>query len=150
MEIILKQDVPNLGHKDDIVTVKNGYATNYLIPQGFAIMATSSAKKVHAENMRQRAHKEAKIREDATALATKLEGVEVTVATKVSSTGKIFGSVNNIQVADALNAKGFEIDRKNITIIGEDSIKEVGIYDGVVKIYRDIKANIKISIAAEE
>ena len=150
MGVILKQDVPNLGHKDDIVTVKNGYATNYLIPQGFAIMATSSAKKVHEENMRQRAHKEAKVREEASDLASKLEGMEVQVATKVSSTGKIFGSVNNIQVADALNAKGFEIDRKNISIIGEDSIKEVGVYDGVIKLYRDIKANIKIEIVAEE
>ena len=150
MEVILKQDVPNLGHKDDIVIVKNGYANNYLIPQGFAIMATASAKKVHAENIRQRAHKEAKIRDEAAALASTLEGMEVIVATKVSSTGKIFGSVNNIQVADALNAKGFEIDRKNITIIGEDSVKEVGVYDGVVKLYRDIKANIKISIVAEE
>ncbi len=150
MEIILKQDVPNLGHKDDVVIVKNGYAVNYLIPQGMAIMATSSAKKVHAENMRQRAHKEAKIREEATALAAKLEGVQVTLATKVSSTGKIFGSVNNIQVADALAEKGFTIDRKNITITGEASIKEVGIYDAVVKCHKEIKANIKIEIVGEE
>ena len=150
MEIILKQDVPNLGHKDDVVRLKNGYAVNYLIPQGMAIMATSSAKKVHAENMRQRAHKEAKIREEATALAAKLEGVQVTLATKVSSTGKIFGSVNNIQVADALAEKGFTIDRKNITITGEASIKEVGIYDAVVKCHKEIKANIKIEIVGEE
>lgn len=150
MEIILKQDVPNLGHKDDVVIVKNGYAVNYLIPQGMAITATSSAKKVHAENMRQRAHKEAKIREEATALAAKLEGVQVTLATKVSSTGKIFGSVNNIQVADALAEKGFTIDRKNITITGEASIKEVGIYDAVVKCHKEIKANIKIEIVGEE
>ena len=150
MEIILKQDVPNLGHKDDVVIVKNGYAVNYLIPQGMAIMATSSAKKVHAENMRQRAHKEAKIREEATALAAKLEGVQVTLATKVSSTGKIFGSVNNIQVADALAEKGFTIDRKNITITSEASIKEVGIYDAVVKCHKEIKANIKIEIVGEE
>jgi large subunit ribosomal protein L9 len=88
MEIILKQDVSNLGHKDDIVVVRNGYATNYLIPQGFAIMATPSAKKVHAENMKQRAHKETKLREDAVALAAKLEGLQVTLATKVSATGK--------------------------------------------------------------
>ena len=115
MEIILKQDVPNLGHKDDIVTVRNGYGANYLIPKGYAIMATPSAKKVHAENMRQRAHKEAKIREEAIALAAKLEGIQVTLATKVSSSGKIFGSINNIQVAEALAAKGFEIDRRNIT-----------------------------------
>ena len=149
MEIILKQDVPHLGHKDDVVVVKNGYATNYLIPQGFAIMATPSAKKVHAENLRQRAHKEAKLRADAEALAAKLEGVQVTVATKVSATGKIFGSVNNIQVAEALAAKGFETDRRNITIVGEDKLQEVGIYDAVVKCYKDIKATIKVEVVAE-
>ena len=149
MEIILKQDVPHLGHKDDVVVVKNGYATNYLIPQGFAIMATPSAKKVHAENLRQRAHKEAKLRSDAEALAAKLEGVQVTVATKVSATGKIFGSVNNIQVADALAAKGFEMDRRNITIVGEDKLQEVGLYEAVVKCYKDIKATIKVEVVAE-
>lgn len=149
MEIILKQDVPNLGHKDDVVVVKNGYATNYLIPQGFAIMATPSAKKVHAENLRQRAHKEAKLRADAEALAAKLEGMQVTVATKVSATGKIFGSVNNIQVAEALAAKGFEMDRRNITIVGEDKLQEVGLYEAVVKCYKDIKATIKVEVVAE-
>lgn len=150
MEIILKQDVPNLGHKDDIVIVRNGYATNYLIPQGFAILATPSAKKMHAENMRQRAHKETKIREEAQALAAKLEGIQVTLATKVSSTGKIFGSVNNIQIAEALAAKGFEIDRRNITISGEEAVREVGIYDAVVKCHKEIKANIKIEVVAED
>ena len=150
MEIILKQDVPNLGHKDDIVTVRNGYGANYLIPKGYAIMATPSAKKVHAENMRQRAHKEAKIREEAIALAAKLEGSQVTLATKVSSSGKIFGSINNIQVAEALAAKGFEIDRRNITITGEANVKEVGIYEAVVKCHREIKANIKIEVVGEE
>ena len=150
MEIILKQDVQNLGHKDDIVIVRNGYATNYLIPQGFATLATPSAKKVHAENMRQRAHKEAKIRQDAVALAEKLEGLQVTLATKVSSTGKIFGSVNNIQVGEALAAKGFEIDRRSITISGVANIKEVGIYDAVIKLHREIKANIKVEIVGEE
>ena len=149
MEIILKQDVPHLGHKDDVVVVKNGYATNYLIPQGFAIMATPSAKKVHAENLRQRAHKEAKLRSDAEALAAKLEGVQVTVATKVSATGKIFGSVNNIQVAEALAAQGFEMDRRNITIVGEDKLQEVGLYEAVVKCYKDIKATIKVEVVAE-
>ena len=149
MEIILKQDVPHLGHKDDVVVVKNGYATNYLIPQGFAIMAPPSAKKVHAENLRQRAHKEAKLRADAEALAAKLEGVQVTVATKVSATGKIFGSVNNIQVAEALAAKGFEMDRRNITIVGEEKLQEVGLYDAVVKFYKDIKATIKVEVVAE-
>ena len=149
MEIILKQDVPHLGHKDDVVVVKNGYATNYLIPQGFAIMATPSAKKVHAENLRQRAHKEAALRAEAEALAAKLEGVQVTVATKVSASGKIFGSVNNIQVAEALAAQGFEMDRRNITIVGEDKLQEVGLYEAVVKCYKDIKATIKVEVVAE-
>ena len=149
MEIILKQDVPHLGHKDDVVVVKNGYATNYLIPQGFAIMATPSAKKVHAENLRQRAHKEAALRAEAEALAAKLNGVQVTVATKVSASGKIFGSVNNIQVAEALAAQGFEMDRRNITIVGEDKLQEVGLYEAVVKCYKDIKATIKVEVVAE-
>lgn len=150
MEIILKQDVQNLGHKDDIVIVRNGYATNFLIPQGFATLATPSAKKVHAENMKQRAHKETKIRQDAVVIAEKLEGIQVTLATKVSSTGKIFGSVNNIQVGEALAARGFDIDRRSITISGEANIKEVGIYDAIVKLHRDIKANIKVEIIGEE
>ena len=150
MEIILIQDVPNLGHKDDIVVVRNGYATNYLIPKGFAIMATPSAKKMHAENIKQRAHKEAKIRDEATALAAKLEGIQVTLSTKVSSTGKIFGSINNIQVAEALAQKGFEIDRRNITILGEESVKEVGVYEATVKCHKDIKANIKVEVVGEE
>lgn len=150
MEIILTQDVPNLGDKGDIATVRNGYATNYLIPQGFAIMATSSAKKVHAENLRQRAHKDAKIRDAAAALAAKLEGIQITLATKVSATGKIFGSVNNIQIAEALAAKGFEIDRRNISITEKDTVKEVGIYDATVKCHKDIKANIKIEVVGEE
>jgi len=150
MEIILKQDVPNLGHKDDIVTVRNGYGANYLIPKGYANMATPSAKKILAENLKQRAHKEAKIRKDATDLAVKLEGKQFKLATKVSSTGKIFGSVNNIQVAEVLAAAGFDIDRRNISFIGEASIKEVGEYDAVIKIYREIKANIKVEIVGEE
>ncbi len=150
MEIILKQDVANLGHKDDIVTVKNGYAANYLIPQGYAIMATPSAKKVHAENLRQRAHKEAKIREDAAALAAKLEGLTVKVTTKVSAAGKIFGSVNNIQVAEALAALGHEIDRRNISFVDADNVKEVGTYEAVVKCYKDIKANVQVEVVGEE
>jgi len=150
MEIILKQDVPNLGHKDDLVTVKDGYGANYLIPKGFAIMATPSAKKVLAENIKQRAHKEAKLRQDATDLCAKLEGKQFKLATKVSSTGKIFGSVNNIQVADVLAAEGFDIDRRNISFIGDPHIKEVGEYEAVIKIYRDIKATIKVEVIGEE
>lgn len=147
MEIILKQDVKNLGLKDDIVKVKNGYAANYLIPQGMAIMATPSAKKVHAENLRQRAHKEAKLVADAEALAAKLEGLTVKVPAKVSSNGKVFGSVSNIQVAEALAAMGYEIDRKNIDM---DAIKEVGVYDVAVKCYRNVKATLKVEVTGEE
>lgn len=150
MEIILKQDIANLGNTDDIVTVRNGYATNFLIPQGYAIMATPSAKKMHAENLRQRAHKEAKIREDATVLANKLTATSVKVATKVSSNGKVFGSVNNIQVAEALAAQGIEIDRRNVTFVGTDAIKEVGTYQAVVKLYRDITATVNVEVVGEE
>lgn len=149
MEIILKQDVANLGLKNDIVAVRNGYATNFLIPKGYAILATAAAKKVHAENVKQRAHKEAKLQEAAQALATKLEGITIAIATKVSSTGKIFGSVNNIQIAEALAEKGFDIDRRQIGIIGEDNVKEVGVYEAEAKLYRDIKARFKFEIIAE-
>ena len=150
MEVILKQDVTHLGHKDDIVAVKNGYAVNYLIPKGFATMATESAKKVHAENVRQRAHKEAKICQEATEMAAKLEGISVKVGAKVSSTGKVFGSVNNIQVAEALIHSGYDIDRRNITILGgADNVKEVGVYEAEIKLHRDIKATIKFEVAGE-
>jgi large subunit ribosomal protein L9 len=150
MEIILKQDVPNLGHKDDTVTVKNGYATNYLIPQGFAILATTSAKKIHAENMRQRAHKEEQFRSGATQTVNKLQALDIIkIGAKTSSTGKIFGSVNNIQIAEALTAQGFDIDRKNISIVGEDNVKEVGTYEADIKIYKDIHARIKFEVISE-
>ena len=146
MEIILKQDVANLGHKDDIVKVKNGYAVNYLIPQGMAILATESAKKVLAENIRQRAHKEAKIREEASALAAKINGLTVKVAAKMSSKGKIFGSVNNIQIAEAIAALGVEVVRRNITIAGMENIKEAGSYEASDKVYKDIKADFKVGV----
>jgi large subunit ribosomal protein L9 len=150
MEIILKQDVRNLGHKDDTVIVKNGYATNYLIPQGFAILATASAKKIHAENIRQRAHKEEKFRSEATQTVSKLEALEIIkIGAKTSSTGKIFGSVNNIQISEALTAQGFDIDRKNISIVGEDNVKEVGTYEADIKIYKNIHAKIKFEVISE-
>ena len=148
MEIILKQDVENLGHRDDIVNVKPGYGRNYLIPQGYAILATETAKKIHAENMKQRAHKEAKLREEAEALAAKMEGLELTIATKTSSTGKIFGSINTIMLAEALAAKGFEIDRKNI-LMKDKSIKEVGKYNASVRLYKNIKANFSFNVITE-
>lgn len=147
VEIILKQDVANLGLKDDIVEVKNGYALNYLIPQGFAIMATPSAKKVHAENLRQRAHKEAKIRQDAEALAARLAELQLRIAAKASENGKIFGSVGNIQIAEALAAAGVEVDRKDIEL---EPIKELGSYEATVKCYRDIKGTVKFEVVAEE
>jgi large subunit ribosomal protein L9 len=148
MEIILLQDLTNLGHKDDVIKVRNGYGRNYLIPQGFAILATESAKKMHTENMRQRAHKEQKKRTDALAIAAKLGSVELKIGAKTSTTGKIFGSVNTIQIAEALIGKGFEVDRKNITL-SEDAIKEIGSFKATVKIYKDIKAEISFEVYSE-
>ena len=146
MEIILKKDVANLGHADDIVNVKTGYAVNYLIPQGFAIMATPSAKKVHAENLRQRAHKIAKFIGDAEALAAKLAETTVQVAVKVSESGKIYGSVTTAQLSEALAAVGIEVDKKDITV---EAAKELGTYEAVVKCYRDVKGTFKYEIVAE-
>ena len=146
MEIILKKDVANLGHADDIVNVKTGYAVNYLIPQGFAVMATASAKKVHAENLRQRAHKIAKFVGDAEALAAKLAETTVQVAVKVSETGKIYGSVTAAQLSEALAAVGIEVDKKDITV---EAAKELGTYEAVVKCYRDVKGTFKYEIVAE-
>jgi len=148
MEIILLQDVSNLGHKDDVIKVKNGYGRNYLIPQGFAMLATPSAKKMHAENLRQRSHKELKVRQDATEVAKKLGTVELKIGAKTSTTGKIFGSVNTIQISEALTEKGFDIDRKNITLL-EDSIKEIGSYKATIKVYKDIKAEISFEVYSE-
>ena len=149
MEIILKQDVANLGHRDEIVKVKNGYAVNYLIPQGMAILATESAKKVLAENLRQRAHKEAKFRADAEELAAKLNELLLTISAKVGNNGKIFGSVNNIQIAEAIVANGIEVDRRNISINGFDNIKETGEYTATIRCYKDIKAEVKITVVAD-
>jgi large subunit ribosomal protein L9 len=148
MEIILLHDVNKLGQKDDIVNVKDGYGRNYLIPRGFALAATSSAKKMHAENLRQRAHKEEKIKAAAQEIAGKLEGVKITVGAKTSTSGKIFGSVNTIQIAESLKEKGFDIDRKNITL-PLDQIKEIGSYKAVVKLHRDVKVEIEFEIIGE-
>ena len=150
MEIILKQDVANLGYKDDIVTVKNGYANNYLLPQGMAIMATPMNKKMHAETLRQRAFKEEKLRNDAETLKAALEGKNIRIATKVGENGQLFGSVNNIQIADALKEQyNYDVDRKKIVVDGS-KIKTVGAYTAVVNIYRDIKAEINLDVVAEE
>jgi large subunit ribosomal protein L9 len=148
MEIILIQDVNKLGQKDDIVNVKDGYGRNYLIPRGYAVAASSSAKKMHAENLRQRAHKEEKIKIAAQEIANKLEGLKITVGAKTSTSGKIFGSVNTIQIAESLKEKGFDIDRKNITL-PLDQIKEVGSYKAVIKLHREVKVEIEFEIKGE-
>jgi len=148
MEIILLQDVANLGGKDDIVNVKDGFGRNYLIPQKLAILATPSSKKVLAENQKQRAHKEAKLKDEALKLAEGLKTLAIVVGSKVSSTGKIFGSVNNIQVAEALKEKGFDIDRKQITI-KEDSIKGVGKHSAKVKLHREVVVDLEFEVVAE-
>jgi len=148
MEVILKQDVAKLGSKDDIVKVKNGFANNYLVPQGLAAIATESARKVHAENQRQRAHKLAKIKADAEVLAAKMQGLTLTIGAKASSTGKIFGSVNTIQLAEALAAKGFEVERRQITI-ADEQIKELGKYSAEVKLHRDVKVRIEFEVVEE-
>ena len=146
MEIILKQDIHTLGYKNDIVTVKNGYGRNYLIPTGMATLATPSARKMHAENMRQSAHKQEKIKNEALELAKKLEAVSLSIGAKTSTTGKIFGSVNNIQIAEALAAQGFEIDRKVIAI--KDAVKEIGKYTASVKLHKEVKVDIAFEVVS--
>ena len=146
MEIILLADVDNLGHKDDIVSVKQGYGRNYLIPQGLAILATPSARKVLAENLKQRAHKEAKLKAEAEELAAKLAEVKLTIGAKTSSTGKIFGSVNSIMIAESLKEKGFDIDRKKIVV---KEVKEVGSYSASIKLHRDVKVDVEFEVVSE-
>ena len=148
MEVILKTDVANLGHKDDIISVRPGYGRNYLIPNGIAILATESARKQLAESLKQRAHKLAKIKQDAEDLAAKMQGVSLTIGAKASSTGKIFGSVNNIQIAEALKEKGFDIDRK-IILIKDESVKELGHYTAQVKLHREVSVDVEFDVVAE-
>ena len=147
MEIILKEDIVTLGFKDDIIEVKAGYARNFLIPQGKAIIASESAKKVIAENMRQRAHKLEQIRKDADAFAEKMEGTTLTIGAKTSSKGTIFGSVTNIQIAEELAKKGFEIDRKYILI--KDQVKEIGSYTATVKLHKEVTIEVPFEVVAE-
>ena len=147
MQVILKEDVINLGYKDDIVTVKDGYGRNFLIPMGKAVIASESAKKVLAENLKQRAHKLAKIKEDALALAEKLKEVSLTIGAKTSSTGTIFGSVNNIQISEELAKKGFEVDRKIIII--KEAVKEVGNYKATIKLHKEVSVEIPFEVVSE-
>ena len=146
MEIILIKDVENLGYANDIVNVKPGYANNYLIPQGFAKAATASAKKVLAENLKQRAHKDAKILADAQALAEKIANLPLTFAVKAEE-GRIFGTITSADIAEALGAKGVEVEKKNITV---EAINTVGEYKAAVKLHREVKAEITLSVVAEE
>jgi len=149
MEVILKQDVPKLGFKDDIITVKNGYARNYLIPKGLAIVALSSEKKKLAETIRQRAFKEEKVKKEAEKLAEKLRDIEVKIGAKTGTSGKIFGSVNAIQIAEAIkNQYDIEIDRKKIVVAG-DSIKELGNYTAIVNLHKEVRFDIKFEVVAE-
>ncbi len=148
MEIILKEDIANLGYKNDIVNVKSGYGRNFLIPTGKAVIASPSAKKMLAEELKQRAHKLEKIKKDAEELAEKLKGVKLTIATKVSSTGTIFGSVGNIQLAEELEKLGYKVDRKIIYI--KDAVKEVGSYVATVKLHKEVAVELPFEVIAEE
>lgn len=146
MKIILKEDIANLGYKDDVVEVKSGYGRNYLIPTGKAVIASESALKVLAENQRQRAHKLARIKAEAEEAAKALEGVKLTIGAKTSSTGTIFGSVNSIQIAEALEKLGHNIDRKLIVI---EPIKEVGNYTATIKLHREVSVDVPFEVVAE-
>ena len=147
MDIILKQDVKNLGEKDDVVTVKPGYGRNFLIPQGVAILATPSARKVLAENLKQAQFKQDKIRKDADELATKLENVKLTIGAKAGESGKIFGAINTIQVADALKKQGFEVDRRRITF--DQDPKFVGEYTANLNLHKEVKVKVPFEVVAE-
>jgi len=147
MEIILKHDIKHLGEKDDVVVVKPGYGRNYLIPQGLATLATPSAKKVLAENIKQAQFKQEKIKKDATELATKLEAIKLTIGAKAGETGKIFGKVNSIQIADALKAQGFDVDRRRITF--ETEPKLVGEYIANLNLHKEVKVQVPFEVVAE-
>jgi len=146
MDILLKKDVDTLGGKDEIITVKNGYGRNYLIPKGLAILATDSIKKMHAETLKQRAHKEVKLKDEAEKLAKSIKSSKLKVAAKVGEKGKIFGSVTNVQLTDTLKSLGFNIDRKNIKIL-TPNIKAIGKYSADIKIHKDITVNVEFEVA---
>jgi large subunit ribosomal protein L9 len=148
MEVILKSNIEKLGAKDEIVKVRPGYARNYLIPRGYAIAATESSKKMLSENLKQRAHKETKILAEAQSLAEKLGALELKIGTKASETGKIFGSVNTIQIAEALGKAGYQIDRKSISI-SDEHIKMLGNYEAKVKLHKEVSAIVKFEVVAE-
>lgn len=147
MELILKQDIKNLGEKDDVVNVRPGFGRNFLIPKGYATLATESAKKVLAENLKQAAFKQDKIKKDADAIASRLEGVKLSIGAKAGETGKIFGSVNTIQIADALKKEGFEVDRRRITFDVEP--KFIGEYTANLNLHKEVKVKVTFEVVAE-
>jgi large subunit ribosomal protein L9 len=146
MKVILREDIKNLGYKDDVVEVKSGYGRNYLIPQGKASLATESALKMLAEDLRQREFKQDKLKKDAEAIATKLDGTSIKVATKAGASGKIFGSITSLQIANALKEKGFEVDRRKIVT---DDIKELGTHSATVNLFKEISATISVEVVTE-
>lgn len=148
MELILKQDVANLGFTDDVVTVKNGYGRNFLIPQGYAMLATPSAKKVLAETLKQRAYKEASVIKEAEASAKKLQELEIKISAKVGAGDKLFGSVSNADVADAINKAGVEIDKKYITVLG-GLVKRLGTYNAKIRLHREVIVDFSFDVVAE-
>lgn len=148
MEIILKKDIANLGFKGDIVTVKQGYARNYLLPQGYAINATPAARKMQAENLKQQAHKEEKIKNEALALADKLKDLKLTLGAKASSKGKIFGSVNTIQLSEALQKAGYDIDRK-IIVLKDDAVKELGSFTAEIRLHKEVRVSVAFEVVGE-
>ena len=147
MEVILKQDVAGLGYKNDIVKVRAGYGNNYLIPNGIALIATNSNKKLVQENIRQVAHKAEKLKQDAQNLANKIDDLTLEIGTKAGESGKIFGAVTALQIADSLKSKGFEIDRKKVVL--KESPKQLGTYNVTLDLHKEVKHEIKVSVVAE-
>ena len=148
MEVILKKNVDKLGYANEVVTVKPGYGRNFLIPQGYAVLATASAKKAHEEIMRQKSHKESKMLAEAQAIAAKLADVTLSIATKAGENGKIFGSVNTVQIAEALREAGFDIDRKSLKI-KEEPIRDLGTFEAEANLYKGVKQTFKIEVVGE-
>lgn len=148
MEVILKKNVDKLGYANEIVNVKPGYGRNFLIPQGYAVLATASAKKAHEEVMRQKSHKEAKMLTEAQELASKIAEVSISIATKAGENGKIFGSVNTVQLADALRKVGYDIDRKSLKI-KDEPIKDLGTYEAEANLYKGVKQSFKFEVVSE-
>ena len=148
MEVILKKNVNKLGYTNDIVKVKPGYGRNFLIPQGYAVLATASAKKAHAEVLKQKSHKEEKLLSEAQAIAEKIGSLEISIATKAGDKGKIFGSINTIQLSDALKKAGFEVDRKSLKI-KDEPIKELGSYEAEINLYKGVIQTMKFEVIEE-